>query len=388
MQKKQWNSSYLCLLAVSFCSWLGYNMAAPVLVEYLSGLGLALSVAGVISGLFAFASMGTRPLSGILTDRINHKHLLIGAQTVMAVSMLIYSIWPAPAILWIFRTLHGIAFAVSSTVSLVLASEYTPPEKMAEGISYFSTAQIISMLLGPGLGIALAEAAGSYTCMLVSAATTIPAAVLACFLKEDKAEEKVRTETKKVRKIRLSDFIELPVVGLSMMNASLTLMVGLGSTFLVSFAAERGIEGVSLHFTVNAAALLLLRILAARYIGKAKIHQLLIPAFLTGILSLLCIVWSHGLPLLLVSAVLKAISYGLGQPAIQTEALHRAGEKRRGAASGTVYIGGDMGQAFSGMIGGAVAGAYGYPFLFAAAIAPLAASLLGSLIATQKNKSS
>lgn len=92
---------------------------------------------------------------------------------------MLYAIWPYAAVLWIFRTLHGIAFAISSTVSLVLASEYTPPEKMAEGIIYFSTAQIIAMLFGPGLGITLAEATGAHTCILVSAATAIPAAILA-----------------------------------------------------------------------------------------------------------------------------------------------------------------------------------------------------------------
>ncbi len=92
---------------------------------------------------------------------------------------MLYSIWPYSIVLWIFRTLHGIAFAISSTLSLVLASEYTPPEKMAEGISYFSTAQSVAMLLEPGLGITLAEAAGTHICMLVSAATAIPAAILA-----------------------------------------------------------------------------------------------------------------------------------------------------------------------------------------------------------------
>ena len=274
------------LLTVSFFSWLGYNMAAPVLVEYLTGLGFALSVAGVLSGLFAFASMGTRPLSGILTDRIRHKQLLVGAQAVMAMSMIVYSLWPYTAILWVFRTLHGIAFAVSSTVSLVLASEYTPPEKMAEGISYFSTAQIIAMLLGPGVGITLAETAGAYTCMLVSAATAIPAAVLACFLKGAPLGNDAAQKQTAQKPIKPTDFVEIPVIGLSLMNASLTLMVGFGSTFLVSFAAERGIAGVSLHFTVNAASLLVFRVVEARYIGKARLSQILIPSFLTGILSL------------------------------------------------------------------------------------------------------
>ena len=170
------------------------------------------------------------------------------------------------------------------------------------------------------------------------------------------------------------------------MNASLTLMVGLGSTFLVSFAAERGIENVSLHFTVNAVALFVLRIVLARITAKTDMRRTLTLSFLAGILSLLCIVWSHGLPLLLVSAVMKAVSYGVGQPVIQTEALRRAKEERRGIASGTVYIGGDMGQAFSGMIGGVIAGNFGYTNLFLAATIPLAISLLGLKLAKKRTE--
>ena len=48
-----------------------------------------------------------------------------------------------------------------------------------------------------------------------------------------------------------------------------------------------------------------------------------------------------------------------------------------------LYIGGDMGQAFSGMIGGVIAGAFGYTALFTVAMLPLAASLIGLLL---KNK--
>lgn len=392
MITKQWNRSYLLLMAVSFFSWLGYNMASPILVEYLTGMGIGLSVAGVVSGLFAFASMASRPLSGILTDRISHRTLLIWSQTVMLISMLIYSIYPVMAVLWIFRTLHGIAFAISSTVSLVLASEYTPPKKMAEGISLFGTAQVLAMILGPGLGVVLAETIGAYACMLLSAGTGIPAAIFACMLKPEesgirkKKEKRVRSgaEGGYRKNTIFADLIEMPVLGLSMMTASLTLMVGLGSTFLVSFAAERGIEGVSLHFTVNAAALLLIRALLAKYTRKWNLRQILIPVFLSGIFSLLCIVWSHDLTLLIISAVFKAVSYGIGQPVLQTEALRRVSAERRGAASGTIYIGGDMGQALSGMIGGVMARAWGYTVLFEIAALPLAVSLAAVLFFKKK----
>ncbi len=373
MMSGGWNRSYFILLIVSFFSWLGYNMAAPILVEYLTGLGLSLSAAGVVSGLFAFSSMGTRPISGLLTDRVSHKSLLVISQLVMAAAMLSYSIIPVESVIYVCRIIHGIAFAVSSTVSLILASEKAPQDKMAQGISYYSTAQVLAMLLGPGLGIALAERMGFYSCMVISASTSIPALLCSLLIEDD--EEKNLTPSCNVevgkRFIQLSDILEIPALGLSMMTASLTLMVGMGSTFLVSFAMERQIEGVSLHFTVNAVTLLILRLTMSKFMERFSKTNVLRFVFLAGTLSTCCIVFSNGLPLLIVSAIFKALAYGIGQPVLQTEALQRAGEGRKGVAGGTIYIGGDMGQALSGILGGAIVLHFGYTALFAVTAIPL-----------------
>lgn len=66
--------------------------------------------------------------------------------------------------------------------------------------------------------------------------------------------------------IHLPPIAEKSLIGLSGINASFTMMNGLVSTFLVAFAAERGIGNVQMHFTVNAIVLLVTRIALAEKI--------------------------------------------------------------------------------------------------------------------------
>ena len=64
---------------------------------------------------------------------------------------------------------------------------------------------------------------------------------------------------------------------------------------------------------------------------------------------------AHTLSVLLIVAVIKAFAQGMSQPAIQTAGLHMVSPVRRGVASSTLYIGGDLGQAVGPMLGGIVA---------------------------------
>ena len=69
-----------------------------------------------------------------------------------------------------------------------------------------------------------------------------------------------------------------------------------------------------------------------------------------GILALILIGRAEGLIILLVAGVLKAIAQGMSQPALQTEAFRSMPYEKRGIASSTMYIGGDLGQAVGPVI--------------------------------------
>ena len=58
------------------------------------------------------------------------------------------------------------------------------------------------------------------------------------------------------------------------------MMNGVVSTFLVVYAAQKAIEGVSWHFTVNAVIVILSRVFLAKKMNLWTLRQNLFPAFI------------------------------------------------------------------------------------------------------------
>lgn len=385
-QKKDvlWSRGYLLLSVSNFFAWLSYNMVTPVLTGYMETLGATLTVCGIVGGLFAFTSLLSRPVSGVLADRLNRKWLTAAFTIAMTVSLLIYAVVPSIPMIMIFRGLHGVAFGISSTAGLVLVTESAAESRMGEAISYYSVMSVASMAIGPGLGIWVSDLFGHQACMLAGTALLALASLAilvfpyqrpALAEAEEAGRQKMGSEAAGGQK-GIRSLVDVSLIDLSCMNASFTMLNGIVSTFLVTYAAQKAIDGVSVHFTLNAILLIVLRILLAKQMNTWPLRKSLIPAFITGILTLVVIGTAGSLALLLVAACFKAVAQGLGQPVLQTEAMRSVPPSKRGIASSTMYIGGDLGQAVGPMIGGAIADVTGYGNMFLLCALPLLAAFL------------
>lgn len=71
-------------MTVNFMTAFSFYMIVSLLSKYLMGIGLSLSVAGMIIGLFSITSLVIRPFTGFMTDNFSKKWLVIVA-TVMTV---------------------------------------------------------------------------------------------------------------------------------------------------------------------------------------------------------------------------------------------------------------------------------------------------------------
>lgn len=369
-QDRLWNPAYLLLAVSNFLSWLSYNMVAPVITGYLQTLGASVFVCGIAGGLFAFTSCLSRPFSGMMSDRMNRKMLMSGFTMLMAVSLLLYSLVPNIFLILFFRGIHGIAFGISSTASLVLVSESVPEARLGEAVSYYGVMSVASMAIGPGIGIWISETLGYQYCMLISTVILFAAGIATVVFPYEYQRADQRKKEKQGFSFR--QFVEPKLLGLAGVNAAFTMMSGVVSAFLVAFALQQGIEGVSWHFTLNAAVLIFSRIVLAQKMNNWSLKQNLYPAFFCGILALILIGSADTLVLLLIAAVAKAFAQGMSQPAIQTEGLRMVEPARRGVASSTIYIGGDLGQAVGPILGGAVAQHVGYGMMYWICGIPLA----------------
>lgn len=395
-----WTKPYILLSVTNFFAWLSYNMITPVLTGYMGTLGASVSICGITGGLFAFTSLFSRPVSGVLADTKNRKHLMAGFTILMTLSLLIYSVIPSVPVILLFRGLHGVAFGISSTASLVLVSESAPEERMGEAISYYGLMSVASMAIGPSLGIWISGQAGYRVCMLIGTlmlAIASGAAVLFPYTRTENEAEKTAgnpgasshslkgTETGE-KGFKIPRIAEKSLIGLSGINASFTMMNGVVSTFLVVFAVERGIGNVHMHFTINAVVLLVTRIALAKKLNEWTLGRNLYPAFVCGVATLLMIGNAKTFAVLAIAGCTKAIAQGMSQPALQTEALKSVPPEKRGLASSTMYIGGDLGQAVGPILGGMVAEQAGYGTMYILSAIPIAVAWVYFVLRERKLK--
>lgn len=385
-----WNRAYLFLAVASFFAWLSYNMVTPVLTGYLKTLGASLEVCGFVGGLFAGASLLTRPFSGVFADRFNRKNLNFIFTLVMTVSLLIYALIPNMAVIEIFRTLHGVAFGFSSTASLVLVSEVVSPSHMGEAISYYSVMSVASMTVGPSLGVWISSRMGYRAVFLAGVVFLAAASVLCALVPYQRPVRHAVRETAGrnagTKRSIISRVIVPEILDLSAENASFTFMNGVVAAFVLEFANEEGIPGISIYFIVNALALVIFRIFLSKRLNTWTLRRVMLISYVTAVLSLVLLFAARTLPVMIAAAILKAVGQGMSMPALQSEAFRSVSDDRRGLASGTIYIGGDAGQALGPLAGGVLAAALGMRRMFLLSALPMCVTFIWFMMSDRSGR--
>ncbi|MBR0107424.1 MAG: MFS transporter, partial [Lachnospiraceae bacterium] len=65
------NRDFILMMLVNVCLSVGFYFFQPVLPGYITSMGISITVAGIIAGLFSFTALVARPFTGLLSDRIS-----------------------------------------------------------------------------------------------------------------------------------------------------------------------------------------------------------------------------------------------------------------------------------------------------------------------------
>ena len=79
-----------------------------------------------------------------------------------------------------------------------------------------------------------------------------------------------------------------------------------------------------------------------------------------SVLSMVILANADHMAGIILSAVIRSIAQGAVQPVLQAECIQKAGIEKSGVATSTYYLGGDIGQGLGPMLGGVIAGTFGY----------------------------
>jgi len=386
--ERLWTAPYITLILLGIFISMSFYMVMPLLSKYALQRGASVPAAGVIVGMFSITALFARPVSGIISDRLNKKYVFMAATALIGLSLIGYGISAGIASLVVFRFIHAVAFSVNGTVNLALVAQTVPRKRMGEGIGYFGLGHIIATAAGPAVGLYIGERFGLSAVFLAAGAIMLAVSAAMSMLphagqkaNETREQQKGLHEGQKEQNtvperpcsevrgnpksgIRITDFIAVQVLPLAFFGSVFSMFNGVIGAYLVLLGEERGIENISLYFTVNAIALVLVRIAAGKIYDRYGISAILIPAFILAAVAAVFIGFAGALPMILAAAAIKAFAQGSAQPSIQAECIRMLPDGKSGVATSTYYIGADIGQGFGPMLAGLIASAWNYEVMF------------------------
>ena len=161
-----------------------FGIIIPIIPAYLKEIGQGGTAAGLIIAIFAFAQFLVSPLGGKLADRYGRRPLINYGLLILAISMFIFYFADSIILLYLSRAIGGIGCALLIPAIYAYVADITTMDQRAKGNSFISAAMSLGIVIGPGIGGALADF-GLKTPLLVSAIVGLLAFVISHFtLKE------------------------------------------------------------------------------------------------------------------------------------------------------------------------------------------------------------
>lgn len=383
--QKLWNRSYIFVLIVSTLTSYSFYMTATIMSKYLVSLGLAITLAGMVVGLFSITSLVCRPFIGFLADRMNNIRLLIISCILQSIGLFGFAFTSYMPLIVLFRIINGVGFAICGTVQVALIVHFIPPNMTGEGIGYIGISQLIGSACAPAAGLAVADWMGGMNYTFIAAAI-LPLIAMLMLMTMFGIEPPKKEAAKK--NIRFRDIFEPKALYFTLPYSTFSFVNGIIASYLVMFADEKGIGSISIYFTMYAVCLFLDRPFSGKLMDKKGMKYPVIPGMLLTALSMFLLGFCGSLPMIMLTGVLRAIGQGAAQPSLQAGCINYVGRDRSGVATSTYYLGGDIGQGIGPMIGGfileSVIGITGYQVTFSFCGVLILIALVYFIIACRK----
>jgi DHA1 family multidrug resistance protein-like MFS transporter len=357
-----WRRNLFAVTAASFIGFTGFTLVMPFLPLYLQQLGVTdvgeiALWSGLSLGVTPAVTAVMAPLWGRLADRVGRKIMiersLVSFVFVMAAMAFVTKAWHVLAL----RAIQGL-FAGYGALTLTMAADSAPKERMAYAIGVVQTAQRLGPALGPVIGGAVAQFVGLRRAFFVTAAFYLVAVIIVFVMyKEHRppAETAERTDRRVTFRsvLAFENFILLIAVvfGLQFVDRSfgpvLPLYIGQLGTPVETVPI---VSGVLFSIAAGSAAVgnntcgALLRNLSARAVIAG--------AAAAASVGTLVYVFAGSVALLLFGTALFGGAIGIATTAAYTAASNIIPASARGAGFGLLTTGSLTGLAVSPIVSG------------------------------------
>lgn len=335
--------------------------ALPIVItSELSGSDLD---AGLAMTYFQIGTILCRIFAGRLIDGFNKRIVLLISTALFFIIMGLFNFTTSLEAVFVLRGLHGVVFALGTTVMATLAVLVLPPNRKGEGVNMFAIFSNIAMVLGPAIGLYALSSYGSMALYIFLTVMTGLAMVLSNIIPLSKELELPKQS--KYKGWHISQFIENKSLPWALMG----LFIGFTySGVLVFIPIELNSMGAGIWGSAFFAIFALMIIISRPIVGKIYARYGSKIIIYTGLGLFILGLFALGLAItplaILFTAPLLGLGYGAAQPAFQALAIQSAPIERAGVSTATYFLALDISVGAGSVILAVLASAWGYQYLY------------------------
>lgn len=362
MQKKLFNRYYVCVWLGSLCLLLVHNMLNNALPLYLSSIGFSTSFAGLIGVPFAILGIVGRLAGGYLADTRSRRLVMVSGTALLGVSAFLFGLAPVAALMLLLRGIQGMGFASGNAAFATASVDVTPPEKSNLGVGIFWAAMAVSVAFAGYLVLGL-SAGGSYMpvfalCLILG----LGGAVLALLCNYEKGRTKTAQAAPAERGVQA--FLEKAALRPAVVEFLVMLGVASCNSFILLFAQQKGYSNPGAFLLIAAISMAITNLSTDAVLKKMKPQTLMAVSM---VLCGACYVLMGVVPCqatYFLGGIGYGASMGFSYPVLTVMAVQGVPERRRGAATSTMLMAGDVGVGVGTFMWGAIIDGAGFTVSF------------------------
>ncbi|MDR2199980.1 MAG: MFS transporter [Deltaproteobacteria bacterium] len=349
---KLWSKTFVTILFVNFCVFLGFNMMLPTLSLFLDREGLTEREIGLVFGSFTLSAITFRLLAPKLSATFGTLTVVRFGLITCGCGALCYILARHMGFYILARLMQGAGFAVSSTLLVSVAAGIIPPRRLGEGIGYVGLGATLSLAMGPILGLDMVKRFGFEPMFVVSSSTCFAAALVSLLVKGR------NLPPAKAPAGEARSWLERSALPPSLLIFIYACGISAITAFLAIYCEERGLPSAANFFVASTVGTIVARLGSGRIYDRRGHLFVVPPAILMLVFSVLAILANPPAWMVYFAAVIYGLGAGTLFPAVQTLTLSSVPPERHTVGSAYFFVAFDLGMGLGTVFMGFVAGHY------------------------------
>jgi predicted MFS family arabinose efflux permease len=360
---KLWTKDFINITTISFFIFLAFYILLTALpIQLTKEFGGGADQAGLLLTLFLIAAIVIRPFAGKWVSGGSQKKILIYSSAAFFIATLFYpfitNIWA----LFILRILHGFTFGVITTVKGTICAEIIPGSRRGEGLSWFSLAMGLAMVIGPVIGLNLANI-GAYKmayilCIVISVVNIFLSMVI-------HVPEQEKKENKTGKRFDFNDLIDKKAAPFALVVFILACAYSGIASFLALYAQEINlVKAASTFFILYAGLMFVFRPFTGSWADRYGANKIVYPCVVLFAIGMVMLSLPQTAVIMILAGAIIGIGYGSVTPILQTQVISSVEKHRVGIANSLFFNSMDLGMAVGALVLGISAKTFGYGSVF------------------------